>query len=361
MIPIVKPYLPPAEVLMPRLQNIIYSGYIAEGEAVKEFEHSFGNYLGNPHILTTNSGTAALHLALMLAKVGLGDEVISTALTAEPTNVAILQVGAKVVWADIDVNTGVLCPEDVERKITSKTKAIMLVHYAGIVADMDRFQSISDKYGIPIIEDGAHALGASYKGKMVGDISPYTIFSLQAIKHITTVDGGILAVKSQKDWDLGRIKRWFGLDKTKARLENDITEIGYKYHMNNVNATIGLVQMDYIENTVGTYIENGKYFDKNLANLSGVELIQYYEGSEPSYWLYTLKVDKRDDFIKMMGEHGIAASPLHLRNDRHSIFGEMADLPQLDAFYSKMVHFGCGWWIKDEEREKIVHAIKGGW
>lgn len=361
MIPIVKPYLPPAEDLMPRLQEIIYSGYIAEGESVKEFEKSFGNYLENPYVLSLNSGTAALHLALMLAGVKEGDEVISTALTAEPTNVAILQVGAKVIWADIDERTGILSPESVREKITSRTKAIMLVHYAGIVGDMDAFQDLSDEFGIPIIEDGAHALGAKYKGKMIGSISPYTIFSLQAIKHITTIDGGILTVKNQATEEKGRIKRWFGLDKTKLRLENDITELGYKYHMNNVNATIGLVQLDNIEKTIGGYINNGKYFDKSLTNTSGVELIDYYAGSEPSYWLYTAKVERRDDFVRWMGENGIAASQLHLRNDRHSIFGGMADLPNLDKFYSKMVHWGCGWWLDQEDREKIVDTIKKGW
>lgn len=361
MIPIVKPFLPPADVLMPRLQATLYSGYIAEGEKVKEFEKSFGAYIDNPYSLSLNSGTAALHLALLMAGVREGDEVISTALTAEPTNVTIVQVGAKVVWADVDEATGVLSPISVREKITSRTKAIMLVHYAGIVADMDAFQKISEEFGIPIIEDAAHALGAKYKGKMIGSISPYTIFSLQAIKHITTVDGGILAVNSQAQHDKGRIKRWFGLDKTKPRLENNITEVGYKYHMNDVNATIGLVQMDYITETVGKYIENGQYLDSQLTNTEGVKLIVYYEGSEPSYWLYTIRVERRNDFIKWMAENGISASELHLRNDRHEIFGKPAHLPALDKFYAEMVHLPCGWWVNNEDRERIVDAIKKGW
>ena len=361
MIPIVKPYLPPADVLMPRLKDILYSGYIAEGEAVKTFEEEFGKYLGNPHVLSLNSGTAALHLALMLAGVGEGDEVISTALTAEPTNVAILQTGAKVVWADVDINTGVLLADSVREKITSKTKAIMIVHYAGIVGDMNAFKKISEEFDIPIVEDAAHALGAKFRGQMIGSVSAYTIFSLQAIKHITTVDGGLLCVKSEKDEHQGRVKRWFGLDKKIPRLENDVTELGYKYHMNNVNATIGLVQLESINTTIGAYIENGKHFDNNISGVEGTELIDYYPDTEPSYWLYTLKVNRRDDFVRHMTEHGIAASPLHLRNDRHSIFGGKADLPNLELFYKNMVHFGCGWWIGQEEREHIVDVIKKGW
>lgn len=361
MIPIVKPYLPPSNELMPALEKIIYSGYIAEGDAVKEFEKELSKYLGNEFVLTLNSGTAALHLALMLAGVKEGDEVISTPLTAEPTNVAILQAGAKVVWADIDERTGSLSPSSVRAKITSKTKAIMIVHYAGIVADMDGFKAISDEYNIPIIEDAAHAFGAKHRGVMVGNISKYTIFSFQAIKHITTVDGGLLTVKSQTDHDKGRIKRWFGLDKSKPRLENDITELGYKYHMNNVNATIGLCQLNNLSNSVEKYINNGKFFDENLSDVSGLELIEYYKASEPSYWLYTAKVEKREDFIKWMNENGIAASPLHLRNDRHSIFGGKAELPNLAKFYSNMIHWGCGWWIDEEKREFITDTIKKGW
>jgi len=206
MIPLVKTYLPPKEVLLPALEAILYSGYIAEGKRVYDFENSFQNFIDNPFSLALHSGTDALHLALLLANVQPGDEVISTPMTAEPTNVAIAMVGAKVIWADVDTKTGLSSPESVESMITDKTKAIMLVHYAGMVCDMDKFNELSLKYNIPIIEDAAHALGSKYKGKYIGTNSPYTIFSLQAIKHMTTVDGGILCLKSKEKMDKARIK-----------------------------------------------------------------------------------------------------------------------------------------------------------
>lgn len=362
MIPIVKPFLPPAEELMPALQETLYSGYIAEGEKVYQFEEKFGNYIQNPNALSLNSGTAALHIALLLAGVGEGDEVISTVLTAEPTNVAIKLVGAKVVWADVQPDTGLLDPKSVREKITDKTKAIMLVHYAGMVCDMDEFNKISAEFGIPVIEDAAHALGSKYNGKPIGSNSKYTIFSLQAIKHMTTVDGGILALRDASKVDAARKLRWFGLNKKVPRLENDITVPGYKYHMNNVNATVGLVQMNHVEEIVGKYISNGKFYDEKLNNVSGVELLRYNDNTDPSYWLYTMKVDNRDGFIKMMAENGIAASELHLRNDRHSVFKESDTvLPVFDEFYKKMIHIPCGWWLTDEDREKIVETIKKGW
>lgn len=362
MIPLVKPFMPPKEVLLPALEDILYSGYIAEGEKVYEFERQFAAFIDNPYPIALNSGTAALHIALLLAGIGPGDEVISTVLTAEPTNVAIKLAGAKVVWADIDANTGLLDPQSVRSKITSRTRAIMLVHYAGMVADMDAFIKISTEYNIPVIEDAAHALGAKYGGKPIGSISDYTIFSLQAIKHMTTVDGGFLCVKSKAQHDKGRLLRWFGLDKTKGRLENDIKVAGYKYHMNNVNATIGLVQMQYIRDVINQYINNGQYFDKALKGTEGIELLHYYPKTQASYWLYTMKVDNRADFIRMMTENGISASELHLRNDRHTVFLESkTDLPIFDEFYQKMVHIPCGWWVSSEDRERISSVIKKGW
>lgn len=200
MIPLVKPYIPDRKVLMPELENVLYSGYIAEGQPVYDFEKQFQTFIGNPYCLALHSGTDALHLALLLAGVGIGDEVISTPMTAEPTNVAITMVGAKVVWGDVHPATGLLDPDSVRSQITSKTKAIIVVHYAGMVCDMTRFNQISKEFNIPVIEDAAHALGSKFDGQYVGCNSDYTIFSLQAIKHMTTVDGGFLALKSQEIW-----------------------------------------------------------------------------------------------------------------------------------------------------------------
>lgn len=362
MIPLVKPFMAPRQELMPELENILYSGYIAEGEPVYQFESKFRDFFGNPMMLALHSGTDALHLALILAGVKPGDEVISTAMTAEPTNTSIAMIGAKVVWADVDPATGLLSPDSVRSLITPRTKAIVLVHYAGMVCDMIRFQELSRQSGIPLIEDAAHALGSRFDNKYIGNHSPYTVFSLQAIKHMTTVDGGFLAVRNDADFVRARKLRWFGLDKTRPRLENDISEVGYKYAMNNVNATIGLVQMRYLTQILDRHISNGKYFDKALQAVSGITLVPYYPKTEPSYWLYTILVERRDDFIRALGDRGVNASPLHLRNDRHSIFKHAKrDLPGLNYFYERFVHIPCGWWVGDEERETIVSAIKKGW
>lgn len=362
MLPLVKSFIPPKEVLMPRLEKVLYSGYIAQGQDVEDFERKFEKYIGGGYTLSLNSGTAALHIALILAGVRHGDEVISTALTAEPTNVAIKMAGAIIKWADIDYETGCISPEAIEKEINSKTKAIIVVDYAGIPVNIEAIKNISSKYNIPVIEDAAHSLGAKFYGKKTGNHFPFTVFSFQAIKHLTTIDGGALQIEDKRVYETGKIIRWFGLDKKKARLDNDIKIQGFKYHMNNVNATLGLIQLDYIDEIIQAYIDNGRYFDKQLKNAQGVELLKYYQDSEPSYWLYTLKVEDRENFIKMMGDNGIMASELHKRNDLHTYLNEIpSQLSNLDKFYKKMVHIPCGWWVTMDDRERIVDLIKKGW
>jgi len=362
MIPLIKTSIPSREKLMPELEKILYSGYVAQGDQVENFEIAFEKYIGSGHSLSLNSGTAAIHIALILAGVKENDEVISTALTAEPTNVAIKMVGANIRYADVDFDTGNIDPSSIEANINVLTKAIMVVDYAGIPVDVKGIQQISKKYNIPIIHDAAHALGAKFNGLKTGNHFPYTIFSFQAIKHLTTIDGGMLQLASKEEYEKAKLIRWFGIDKKLSRLDNNIQFQGYKYHMNNVNATIGLVQLKEIDTIVNAHIENGKYFDKELQNIPGVELVKYYPNSEPSYWLYTLKVENRDGFIKKLTENGITASELHKRNDLHDYLNDFRQkLPSLDKFYSKLVHIPCGWWVGIEEREQIVNVIKKGW
>ncbi len=362
MLPLIKTHLPPREILMPKLEEVLYSGYIAQGEVVENFERKFEEFIGSGYTLSLNSGTAALHIALILAGVKGGDEVISTAMTAEPTNVAIKMVGAKVRWADVDYETGNISPKAIEKAINKKTKAIIVVDYAGTPVDVKSIQEISLKYNIPVIEDAAHALGTTYNGKKTGNHFPFTVFSFQAIKHLTTIDGGALQIQDKELYEKGKLIRWFGLDKKLSRLDNDIQVQGYKYHMNNVNATIGLVQLETIEELLQQYRTIGKYLDVKLSGLPGLETVVQYPNSESSYWLYTLKVDRRDDFIIMMSKNGFMASEIHKRNDLHKYLNDYpTNLPNLDRFYSRLVHIPCGWWVTIEDCDKMIDLIKKGW
>jgi perosamine synthetase len=364
-IPLFKVFMAPEAELMPRLRDVLYSGQVGEGPVVAEFEAKFGEFVAAPaaaNVLSFNSGTAALHIALLLAGVKPGDEVISTPMTAEPTNIAILHAGGRVVWADVDPANGNIDPGSVRQKITPRTRAILAVDYAGIPAPLAALSTLAGQAGIPLIEDAAHALGARYAGRVVGSHADFVMFSLQAIKHLTTVDGGMLVCRDAAAAARGRRLRWFGMDRNAPRIGADISETGYKYHMNDVNATLGLVQLRHVQGVIDRHIANGRYFDRALAGIAGLELCRWEAAAEPSYWMYTVMAERREDFVKKLAARGIATSLAHQRNDLHTVFaGSRAELPGVDRFFSRMIHIPCGWWVSDEDRAYIAATIREGW
>ncbi len=352
----------PRERLLPALERVLYSGQISEGAEVEAFEREFGSFIGHSQVLSFYSGTAALHTALILAGVKPGDEVISTPMTAEPTNLAILHAGGRIVWADVDPTNGNIDADSIAECITPRTKAILVVHYGGTPVALRRIRRIAEQHGVPVIEDAAHALGARYDGAPLGRHSEYVMFSLQAIKHMTTVDGGMLAVRRSEDLAHGRRVRWFGMDRKAARTELDVREVGYKYHMNNVNAAIGSVQLEHIAPVIARHIANGRFFDQALRGIPGLELTRWDEAAEPSYWFYTVLAERRDDLARYLTERGIGNSLAHKRNDLHTVFAaSRRELPGVDRFYARMLHIPCGWWISDEDRDTIVDTLKRGW
>lgn len=361
MIPLVKVGMPPKSILMPELEEVLYSGMIAEGEYVYRFEKAFAEQFALPNALAVSSGTGALHIALLMAGVGEGDEVISTSMTAEPTNLAILQAGGRPVFADVDPLSGNLDPESVAASIGPRTKAILVVHYAGFPARMAELRRIADQHGIALIEDAAHALGAAYGGQGIGTIGDFSIFSLQAIKHMTTVDGGVLVVKDASRLDEARRYRWFGMAKGVPRTEVDIVVPGYKYNMHNVAAALGLAQLKVISERIERHIANGRYFDEQLASIPGLSMTSFEAEAVPSYWLYSVFSEDSAAIEACMASAGVAASKLHRPNHLHSVFASMRrPLPGLDAYYRRLTHLPCGWWVTDEVRERIVDTLRKG-
>lgn len=360
-LPLVKVAMPPKEKLLPELEKVLYSGMIGEGESVYTFENKFSETFNVPHTISTNSGTAALHIALLLAGAAPNREVITTSMTAEPTNTVILQTGATPVFADVDPNTGNLCPTAVAASITARTVAICVVHYAGYPADLSALRAIADTHGVALIEDCAHALGAKYRGQPIGTIGDSGIFSFQAIKHMTTVDGGALTLRDSNQAHLARQLRWFGLTKGVPRTEVDLKQPGFKYNMNNVTAAIGLKQLETIGNLIDRHQENGKFYDSAFSRISGLQPAIISEGADPSYWIYTLLCDDSDAVEKCLMANQVTASKLHRPNHYHSVFSPFAkSMPGLDRFYKRLMHIPCGWWVNDEDREKIVDLLKRG-
>lgn len=361
-IALIKPFIAPKNELIPEIEKTLYSGYIAQGAKVDEFEVLLGKkFQVNPkNILTVNSGTAALHIALILAGVKRGDEVISTAWTAEPTNVAIKMSGGNIIYGDIDAKNGNLCPISVESKITKKTKAIVIVDYSGISVDVKKFKQIEKKYNIPIIHDVAHSLGTTFKDLPVGNHFEFTAFSFQAIKHLTTVDGGCLVVKDSNKAQDGRKIRWFGLDKSISRMENSIKLQGYKYHMNDINATIGITQFKYYDEVVTKHKHNAKILRSELSNLQWVEHPKLYSDTDSSFWFLTLFCDKNIELINYLNKNNIVSSQLHKRNDMHPLLKPIKkyELVNLNEYLKKMLHIPCGWWLNENDIDHIIKTIR---
>ncbi len=349
------------------LLKTIHSGWIGQGEVVNKFEKKLGKVFDHPRVLTLSSGTHGLTLALRLLGVGVGDEVISTPLTCTATNMPVLQQGADIVWADVERDFNIN-PMAIKHSITEKTKAIIVVHWGGYPCDMSEIGQLSYDFGIPVIEDCAHVFNATYKDHQIGDTkwSRFAMFSFQAIKHLTCVDGGALCIENYEDYKRAKLLRWYGIDRenprTDFRCEEDIKEWGYKFHMNDVCATIGLSNINIAYENDKKAQSNARYYESELIPFDGVEITQIKEDRESSYWLFTMLVEKRSDFCSMMASKGISVSRVHERNDKHTCFRKYKkDLPILESIIDKMICIPVGWWVTDENREYIIKCIKEGW
>jgi dTDP-4-amino-4,6-dideoxygalactose transaminase len=366
-IPLFKVYMNP-RVHEPVLRTL-FSGWIGQGERVAQFEKALSERIGNPNCLTLSAGTHGLHLALRLEDVGPGDSVITTPMTCTATNWPILFQLADIVWADIQPDTLNIDPKSVEKRIDEKTKAIICMHWGGYPCDLQELRDIADAYRLPLIEDAAHAFGATYRDSIIGDCkySDYTMFSFQAIKHLTTVDGGALFTRSLGDYRAGKLLRWYGIDRDGSREDlrcaEDILAHGYKYHLNDVCASIGLSNLEAVEENLQKIRDNATYYREALKDVSGITLIQNATDRQPSYWMFTVLVDRREDFRRMMTEKGVMVSRVHERNDKHSCVKKFQrdDLSGLELVVDRMVCIPVGGWVTRGDAEFIAETIKAGW
>jgi dTDP-4-amino-4,6-dideoxygalactose transaminase len=364
-----------AQEAMNPLAEVLQSGYIGQGQKVDDFERELSNYFSYPYVNTLNSATSGIHLTLDLikrnCKNSYRDEIITTPLTCTATNFPILANGLKIKWADVDKKTCNIDLQDVRRKITERTLAIMIVHWGGLPVDLDELKDIQQQAqktfcnSIPIIEDCAHAFGSKYKDKMIGASGNFCVFSFQAIKHLTTGDGGLLLSPDDKIHRQAKSRRWFGLDRTSSadfRCEQNISEWGYKFHMNDIAASIGLSNLQHIDEIVTKHHDNSKYIKKKLTGLSNIELMQEEDNNYSASWILTMLVERRDDFMRKMKEYGIGVSRVHDRNDKHECLKDFKfPLPNTDYVCQRMCCIPCGWWVTQEDREYIVDCIKKGY
>lgn len=366
MIPLHKVFIPDnIDPLMLDLRSVISSGWVGEGPKVQQFESEISSFVGSSNVTALNSCTSALQLALRLAGVEPGDEVITTPMTCMATNLPILLAGAKPVWADIDPLTGNISVDSIKKCITSNTKAIMIVHWGGYPCDLNEINTLARANGIKVIGDSAHALGSTYLDLNIGAYSDFSCYSFQAIKHINTGDGGLLVSKNSEDQERARALKWFGINREKRQInaygiaEWDVVEPGYKYHMNDIAATLGLAQLPYLKNIIEQRISNATKYKSAFANLSRIKLLSESNDRKSSYWLFTVLVDDQIGFIARLSEKGISSSIVHSRNDRSSVFSNFIsdNLPGVDKFSKSMVCIPVGPWLSVNDLNHIIDAI----
>lgn len=323
------------------------SGWLTTGARVKTFEKNLENYLDVKHVIALNSCTAGLHLSLLSLGVKEGDEVITTPFTFAATANVILQVGARPVFVDIDKDTYNIDVNKIEEAITAKTKAIMPVHYAGQSCDMDYIMWLAEHYHLSVIEDAAHAIGTTYKGRRLGGIGDLTCFSFYATKNMTTGEGGAVATNDDSLAQMIRILSLHGISadawdrySDKGNWYYEVQECGWKYNMMDIQAAIGIHQLDKLDGFIRKRQEYAGIYDKELGDIIHTPVKRCDRNHV--YYLYPILVPgNRDSFIFKMKEHGVSCSvhfiPLHLHPLYQRYGFKLGDYPVAESVYSQEV------------------------
>ncbi|MFC1699000.1 DegT/DnrJ/EryC1/StrS family aminotransferase [Candidatus Omnitrophota bacterium] len=366
-IPLFKPSMDEQEINAVR--RVTQTGWIGLGPKTREFELAFAKYTGADFAVGLNSCTAALHLALKVLDFNPGDEVITSSLTFVSTNHAILYNNYRPVFADVDENTLTMSIADIKRKITNRTKAIILVHYAGHPCEMDEIVQLCKDKGIIIIEDAAHACGAAYKGRKIGSIGDLTCFSFHAVKNLAMGEGGAITTNNRELDARLRKLRWLGIDKTtwdrsssankKYSWSYSINEVGFKCHMDDIHAAIGLIQLKKLERNNKSRRRIVAYYNKVFSELGWITIPEEKSYVESSHHLYVIKVEPRDELIDHLTENGISAGVHYYPNHLYSVYQPYRKrLPVTEKVWKKLVSLPLYPELTESQIDKIIKAMK---
>jgi len=346
------------EDLMPRLEMVFKSGFLNEGKEVNQIRQMLKDIWELENVTMTSSCTGSLIMALKIAGVQPGSEVIAPSMTCVATNVSTEWLGAKTIWADINIETGNIDPDDVLRKITDKTRAVVCVDWAGIPCDLEKLQKICRENNIKLIQDAAHAFGSKYKNKEVCHWADITCYSFQAIKHITTGDGGAIVCLDNNDHEMATRLKWYGFDRDRlkddngnwkgARWDSNISEVGWKLNMNNIAAIIGISNLERREEIVGAHKRNAAIYTHMFQGSNLIKPLAIPKDSDPAYWVYTVLLDEtlnRDEIIEKLKEKGIHSGVVHIPNHPYDCFKNTSNLPKTDNFAKHQICIPCGWWL----------------
>lgn len=365
MIPVFRPKMNKKEIL-PELEKIFDSGWIGLGPKTKEFEERFANYIGVKYAIGVNSATAALHLANCVLGIKEGGEVIVPSITFVSTALAPLYCGATPTFVDIEEDTLCISPEDIERKITKNTKALIPVHYGGHACRMDEIMKISNKYNLWVIEDVAHGCGGKYKNTMLGSIGIIGCFSFHAVKNITTGDGGMITTNDEGLYKELQKIRWVGIDRgTWDRSENrgyswqySVNRLGFKYHMNDIVAVIGLAQLKVLDEHNLIRKKYAKKYDESFKDIAWIKIPVEKNYTYSAHHNYVIKVPMRNELNEYLQSKGISTGVHYEPIHRFKVFGNRkVDLPVTESVWPKLLTLPLYPGMTEDEFEKVVGEI----
>jgi dTDP-4-amino-4,6-dideoxygalactose transaminase len=356
--------------------DTIKSNWVSKGPKTIQFEKKFAEYVGAKHAIATNSCTAALHTALAAKGIGEGDEVITTPLTFAATANVIVHTGAKPVFADIDPFSYNIDANEIEKKITENTKAVIPVHFAGQACDMDKIMELADKYRLFVLEDAAHAIFTRYKGKMVGSIGDATAFSFYATKNLSTGEGGMLTTDDDVLADKAKIISLHGLSRNAwTRYEKggtwyyEVLFPGFKYNMTDIQASLGIHQLSKLEQMQSTREEYAWIYNKAFEDMKEITIPQVQAANRHAWHLYVIRVNEeflqidRDRFIEELARLNVGTSvhfiPVHLHPYYREKYGcREGDCPVSESIYKSLISLPLYPKMDKKDVEYVADAVK---
>lgn len=350
--------------------DVLRSDYLTTGPKVVDFERKVADYVGAKYAVAVNSGTAALHIACLAAGIGGGDEVITSPITFAASSNCVLYCGGTPVFADIDENSYNINPTEIEKKITSATKAIIPVHYTGAPCDMDEIHSIAKEHNLLVIEDAAHALGAEYKGKKIGSMSDMTCFSFHPVKPITTGEGGMVVTNDEKLYERLKLFRSHGITRDeKLMTENQgdwyyqQLELGYNYRITDISCALGISQMDKLDGFLKKRKEIAVRYDEAFRNVSGLMLPYQSEGAISGWHLYMLQIIGKDrkEVFDFLRKNGIGVNVHYIPVYKHPYYQRngYADVccPCAEQFYERAISLPIYPGLTEEKQGYVIEEI----
>ena len=367
MIPIFKPSYGQEEIQA--VSEVLLSGWVGLGPKVEEFEKKFADYIGVKYAVGVNSCTAALHLALKVLDVE-GAEVITTPLTFVSTNHAILYNKAVPVFTDVDPESLNIDPVRIEESVTPKTKVLIAVHYGGNPCDMDRIGRIAEKRGLYVVEDAAHACGSEYRGKRIGSFGKLACFSFHAVKNLATGDGGMVVTNDRDMYERLIRLRWCGINKSTWVREGregsekyawlyDVEEIGFKCHMNDITAALGLVQLGKLEAMNEKRRGLARLYDKGLSGLDWIRTPALEEHVKSARHNYVIMTDHRDELNRYLAGEGVSTGVHYYPNNMYRIYEKFGgNTPVARDLWSRLLTLPLYPDLSEDQADMIIRKIR---